>query len=199
MDLPVFWFASSSDAAFPFDLLQRTVRMPKAIPGLAVPPFRPMAVMRDGGDAWIVDEFKLVHEDVSGKLKPLDYATEESDGTKVIAALIGVCLWALETGKMLFVDELDRSLHPFILVSLIRLFKSKRYNKTNAQLVFTAHDATPLEDDLLRVSEVGIVDKTLERGTGFSRICDFDDVRNVTNFRKQYLSGAYSGIPFPYI
>ena len=36
MDLPVFWFASSSDAAFPFDLLQRTVRMPKAMPGLAV-------------------------------------------------------------------------------------------------------------------------------------------------------------------
>lgn len=178
---------------------QKIAKQPSPIPGLAAPPFRPMAVMRDGGDAWIVDEFKLVHEDASGKLKPLDYATEESDGTKVIAALIGVCLWALETGKMLFVDELDRSLHPFILVSLIRLFKSKRYNKTNAQLVFTAHDATPLEDELLRVSEVGIVDKTLERGTSFRRICDFDDVRNVTNFRKQYLSGAYSGIPFPYI
>lgn len=159
----------------------------------------PAAIMRDAGDAWIVDEIKLVHEDASGEKKSLDFMTEESDGTKVVAALIGVCLWALETGRMLFVDELDRSLHPFILISLIRLFKSKRYNKTNAQLIFTAHDATPLENDLMRISEVGIIDKTIAKGTSFKRLSDFEDTRNVTNFRKQYLSGAYSGIPFPYI
>ena len=96
-------------------------------------------------------------------------------------------------------DELDRSLHPFILISLIKLFKSKRYNKTSAQLVFTAHDPTPLDDDLLRVSEVGIIDKTVAEGTSFRRLCDYKGTRNVSNFRKQYLSGVYSGIPFPYI
>lgn len=162
-------------------------------------PMNSSAVMRDAGDAWIVDEIKLVHEDAVGGQKALDFVTEESEGTKVVAALIGVCLWALETGRMLFVDELDRSLHPFILTSLIRLFKSKRYNKTNAQLVFTAHDATPLEDDLMRVSEIGIVSKTLKNGTSFKRLSDIDGIRNVTNFRRQYLAGAYSGIPFPYI
>ena len=36
MDLPVFWFASSNDAAFPFDLLQRTLQLPKRSPSLAV-------------------------------------------------------------------------------------------------------------------------------------------------------------------
>jgi len=36
MDLPVFWFASSNDFAFPFDLLQRTIRLPKTRPDLAV-------------------------------------------------------------------------------------------------------------------------------------------------------------------
>lgn len=166
---------------------------------VGLPQMNPAAIMRDGGDAWIVDEIKLVHEDAMGEKKSLDFMTEESDGTKVVAALIGVCLWALETGRMLFVDELDRSLHPFILTSLIRLFKSKRYNKTNAQLIFTAHDATPLEDDLMRISEIGIVDKTVSRGTSFKRLSDLEDTRNVTNFRKQYLAGAYSGIPFPYI
>lgn len=157
------------------------------------------SLMRDAGDAWIVDEIKLVHEDVKGENRTLDFMTEESDGTKVVAALIGVCLWALETGRTLFVDELDRSLHPYILMSLVRLFKSKRYNKTNAQLIFTAHDATPLEDDLFRVSEVGIVDKTLANGTVFRRLSDYSDTRNAMNFRKNYLVGAYSGIPFPYI
>ena len=146
-----------------------------------------------------MDEFKLLHEDAEGNLKSLDFRTEESDGTKVVAALIGVCLWALETGRTLFVDELDRSLHPFILISLIKLFKSKRYNKTNAQLVFTAHDPTPLDEDLLRVSEVGIINKTIVGGTSFRRLCEYKGTRNVSNFRKQYLAGIYSGIPFPYI
>lgn len=164
-----------------------------------LPSLSPAAIVHDAGDAWIVDEFKLLHEDAQGNLKPLDFRTEESDGTKVVAALIGVCLWALETGRTLFVDELDRSLHPFILISLMRLFKSKRYNKTNAQLVFTAHDPTPLDDDLLRVSEVGIINKTIAGGTSFRRLCEYTGTRNVSNFRKQYLSGVYSGIPFPYI
>ena len=36
MDLPVFWFASSNDAAFPFDLLQKTLRLPKKRPLAAI-------------------------------------------------------------------------------------------------------------------------------------------------------------------
>ena len=165
----------------------------------AVPRFSPASITRDVGDAWEVDEFKLLHENASGELTPLNFMTEESDGTKVVAALLGICLWALETGKTLFVDELDRSLHPFILISLIKLFKSKRYNKTNAQLIFTVHDPTALDEDMMRISEIGIVDKTVKDGTSFRRLCNFKGARNVTNFRRQYLSGAYSGIPFPYI
>ena len=162
-------------------------------------PFRPSAIARYTGDAWIVDEVKVFHEDAGGNIKALDFKTEESEGTKVVAALLGVCLWALETGRTLFVDELDRSLHPFILVSLIKLFKSKRYNRKNARLIFTAHDPTPLDGDLLRVSEVGIVDKSTAAGTSFRRLCEYKGMRNVANFRKQYLAGVYSGVPFPYI
>ena len=178
---------------------QRVGKNGMALQNAGLPPFNPGAIVQDAGDALIVDEFKLLHEDAEGNLKSLDFRTEESDGTKVVAALIGVCLWALETGRTLFVDELDRSLHPFILISLIKLFKSKRYNKTNAQLVFTAHDPTPLDEDLLRVSEVGIINKTIVGGTSFRRLCEYKGTRNVSNFRKQYLAGVYSGIPFPYI
>ena len=178
---------------------QRVGKNGMALQDAGLPPFNPGAIVQDAGDALIVDEFKLLHEDAEGNLKSLDFRTEESDGTKVVAALIGVCLWALETGRTLFVDELDRSLHPFILISLIKLFKSKRYNKTNAQLVFTAHDPTPLDEDLLRVSEVGIINKTIVGGTSFRRLCEYKGTRNVSNFRKQYLAGVYSGIPFPYI
>jgi hypothetical protein len=59
--------------------------------------------------------------------------------------------------------------------------------------------------DILRIFEVATVNKTLNSGTSISRISDFKysgefkNIRNTTNFRKLYLQGVFSGIPFPYI
>jgi hypothetical protein len=45
------------------------------------------------------------------------------------------------------------------------------------------------------------VRKTVANGTLVRRLVDAkkdgDDIRNVTNFRKQYLAGFYSGVPHP--
>ena len=99
----------------------------------------------------------------------------------------------------MIIDELEKSLHPLILTEIIRLFKDKRYNTNNAHLIFTAHNSDILDEDLLRVSEIAIVKKTLEKGTTLCRVAEFGGVRNVSNFRKQYLQGSFSGIPHPYI
>jgi len=60
-----------------------------------------------------------------------------------------------------------------------------------------------LDDAILRISEVAIIRKTLPTGSMIRRIVDFKedgmDVRNVTNFRKQYFDGFYSGVPHPAI
>lgn len=138
------------------------------------------------------------HKDSEGNEVKFKFR-EESEGTQVLAGLIGVFLSALQRGAVLIIDELERSLHPLLLAEIIRLFKDKRYNKNNAQLIFTAHNTDILDADLLRVSEVGIVRKTLKDGTKLRPVSSFDGIRNVTNFRKQYLNGAFSGIPHPYI
>ena len=157
------------------------------------------SIYRNNNDSILIDEYTSRHLDTEGHLIPFNFMLEESDGTKVIAGLLGVALWALEKGKTIVIDELDRSLHPFILSSLVKLFKSKRYNKLNAQLIFTLHDPTLLDDNQLRISEVAIINKTLKDGTTCKRICDFEKSRNILNFRKRYLEGVYAGIPFPYI
>lgn len=145
-----------------------------------------------------IDFIYSYHKDVNGNEIKFKFQ-EESDGTKVVAGILGVFLAALNSGTTLVIDELERSLHPLLLVEILRLFKDKRYNKNNAQLVFTSHNTDILEADLLRVSEIGIVRKTLNEGTALRRISSFDGVRNTLNFRKQYLNGAFSGIPYPYI
>ena len=113
--------------------------------------------------------------------------------------MLGIVLTALKKGNILVIDELANSLHPFLIAETVRMFKDKRYNTTNAQLIFTTHTTDITEQDMMRVSEIGIVNRTLKKGAVFKRVSDFAGVRNVTNFRKQYLDGTFSGIPHSYI
>lgn len=152
---------------------------------------------RDGAKV-TEDNITSKHKDVNNKLVEFKF-TEESLGTQILFGLIGICLSSLDKGNTLIIDELDRSLHPVLFKQLVRLFKDKRYNKKNAQLIFTTHTTDVLDDDIVRVSEVGIVSKNLKSGTTLKRLSDFEDLRNVNNFRKQYLEGRFAGIPISYV
>ena len=143
-------------------------------------------------------EINSYHEDVLGNEVQFNFK-EESLGTQRVACLLGIVLTALRNGNILVIDEMGNSLHPYLFAEIVRMFKDKRYNVLNAQLIFTTHNTDIMEQDMMRVSEIGIVNKTLKRGTVFKRISDFKGVRNVTNFRKQYLDGTFSGIPHSYI
>lgn len=143
-------------------------------------------------------EINSYHEDVLGNEVQFNF-NEESLGTQRVACLLGIVLTALRRGTILVIDELGNSLHPYLFAEIVRMFKDRRYNTSNAQLIFTTHNTDIMEQDMMRVSEIGIVNRTLKRGTVFKRISDFEGVRNVTNFRKQYLDGTFSGIPHTYI
>lgn len=146
----------------------------------------------------VKDNIRSYHKDTDGNEVVFNF-NEESEGTITLASLLALCLYSLENGLTLCIDELDKSLHSRLLIEIVRMFKDKRYNKTNAQLVFTAHNTDVLDDDLMRISEVGFINKTEKTGSTIKRISDFDGKRNVNNFRKQYLDGLFAGVPYPYI
>ena len=123
----------------------------------------------------------------------------ESMGTQIAFGVLGSILAALEKGGLVLIDELDRSLHSLVFQQIVQMFTNKRYNTKNAQLIFSAHNTDLLDADILRISEIGFVNKTKKKGTTIQRLVEFSDVRNVTNFRKRYLSGEFDGIPFPYL
>ncbi len=155
-------------------------------------------IFQNKNNEFFINNVYSYHKDTEGEEVKFKFQ-EESEGTQIVAGIIGVFLAALSRGGILIIDELEKSLHPLILTEIIRLFKDKRYNTNNAQLIFTAHNTDILDEDLLRVSEIAIVKKTLEKGTTLCRVAEFGGVRNVSNFRKQYLQGSFSGIPHPYI
>jgi AAA15 family ATPase/GTPase len=140
------------------------------------------------------------HKDSKGNMVSFNF-DEESKGTQRLFGVIGFCLKALETGSVLVIDELETSLHPKLVKEIIKLFKSKTYNKNNAQLIFTTHNTDILDNDTLRTNEIYIIDKTSTKGTFTTRLSDFKDengkkIKNIDNFRKMYLSGMLGGIPY---
>ena len=138
------------------------------------------------------------HANIAGKDVRFE-ASEESGGTQTLLKLIPTLVFALYRGLPVIVDELDCSLHPFVVIKLIELFKDREYNKNNAQLIFTTHTTDILENNLLRKSEVATLTKTLKKGTIIRRVSDFEGIRNLSDFRKLYLSGEIFGIPLLYI
>ncbi|HAF86668.1 MAG TPA: hypothetical protein DCG32_09980 [Sphaerochaeta sp.] len=138
------------------------------------------------------------HTNSEGDEVAFDF-TEESEGTQRLFRVLDMTLDRLATGGIAIIDSIDLLLHPRLSIELVRMFKSRRLNTKGAQLVFTSNSTELLSDGLLRVSEIGIINKTLIKGSVVKRVSDFKDVRNGTNFREQYLQGTYTGIPFPYL
>lgn len=141
------------------------------------------------------------HKKLTGEDVFFRFMEQESEGTKRLASLVGYLLAALETGSIAVVDEFDTALHPMLVAEILSLFYNRSRNEKGAQLVFATHMTDILDDNLLRVGEVGLVQKHRKLGTLVRRLLEMKeggaDIRNATNFRKQYLDGEYSAIPHP--
>lgn len=122
--------------------------------------------------------------------------SEESLGTQVIFSLIPVIKDVLDNGKVLIIDEFDKSLHPFIVKYIVEILNDSEINKNNSQLIFNTHDTNLLDLELLRRDQIWFAEKDLE--TGSSTIYPLDDfsVRKTENVEKGYLLGRYGAIPF---
>jgi len=143
----------------------------------------------------------LLHKkyDKNGKeigLEPLNFFSESSDGTQQLFALSAPVLDTLENGKILFIDELEASLHPLLCQYLVLLFNSKVKNPNNAQIIFTTHNTTLLSEELLRRDQIYFTEKDAVGATKLFSLADISERKNL-NFAKRYLEGRYGALPYP--
>jgi AAA15 family ATPase/GTPase len=120
---------------------------------------------------------------------------EESEGTK---NLIGFWLpWSIHTGRLikrtLIVDELDSSLHPEIVISLVQ--KHLKSNDLTNQLIFTTHDTHLMDAKLLRRDQFWLTERDANGATQLRSIHDFEG-RESEDLEKRYYEGRYRGLPF---
>ena len=93
-------------------------------------------------------------------------------------------------------DEFSASMHPSMVRALVQLFQTPEINTKNAQLVFTAHDATLLNRGLFRRDQVWFTEKDETGATDLYSLQDIKGVRADEQFEKGYLQGKYGAIPF---
>ena len=121
---------------------------------------------------------------------------EESLGTKQLFWLSPILKEVFGKGKTMVIDELDRSLHPFLVQFLVELFHTPEINQTNAQLIFTTHDTTLLSLDTFRRDQIYFVEKDLHTAATELYSLDEFSVRKNENIEKGYLLGRYGAIPY---
>ncbi|MEP7243293.1 MAG: ATP-binding protein [Gammaproteobacteria bacterium] len=118
---------------------------------------------------------------------------DESEGTRKLFEFAGGWIRALEAGATLFVDELDRSLHPYMTRFLVGLFQGST-NARDAQLVFTTHDTTLLDSELLRRDQVWFVEKERDGSSKLYSLLEYSP-RKDEAFERGYLKGRYGAVP----
>ena len=150
----------------------------------------------DGRVKNIYTKHKLENE----KFRELKFE-EESSGTRKIFSILPVVLNGIDKGRFFVIDELDAKLHPALLQRIIELFTNPKINNNGAQMLFTSHDMTTMNNKVFRRDEIwfsainghdesvlySLVDFRKENG----KKARIDEI-----YSKQYLEGRYGADPY---
>lgn len=117
---------------------------------------------------------------------------QESTGTLRFLAYIQNIIEMVSNGGVFIVDEMSARLHPLLTKLIVDIFCSGQNKK--AQLIFTTHDISLLNNNQFRRDEVVFVDKN-ERGESSLYALSDLKVREDATFNKDYLQGKYGAIP----
>ena len=142
-----------------------------------------------------IDDYEFNHtgdNDIKGLIK----LEEESDGTQVFFRMLPRVFDNLDNGFTMLRDEIDTSMHPFLVEFIIRLFNDPEVNVNNAQLLFSTHNLALLSESLLRKDQIWFVEKCNGASRYFS-LQDFDDklLTPTSPFASWYSEGRFGSIP----
>lgn len=146
---------------------------------------------------WLTNPYEIntYHEDSEGDLIPFDFK-DESDGTRKLFSFAGQWIDSLENGKVLFVDDLHDNLHPKLVAYLVNLFHGDETNPNNAQLIFTTHETSILNQEVFRRDQIWFCEKGKDKSTSLFPLTDFSPRKGRENLEVAYLAGRYGALPY---
>lgn len=143
----------------------------------------------------VVFSVKTEHQSAQGQPIYLDI-DEESDGTQKLFALAGPLIDILENGYIVCIDEFHNHLHPNIVRFLVTLFHNPKTNPNHAQLIFTTHETSVLNQEIFRRDQIWFCEKDEQQCTTLYPLSDFSPRKDVENLERNYLAGRYGALPY---
>lgn len=120
----------------------------------------------------------------------------ESMGTQKLFVIVGLVLRALMNGRVIIIDEFERSLHPHISKFIISLFNNENINTKGAQLIVATHDTELIsKDNNLRRDQVWFIEKNDNGISDLYSLTDIEGVRKDIPFDKWYLTNRLGAVP----
>ncbi|EOH4288576.1 ATP/GTP-binding protein, partial [Campylobacter jejuni] len=150
--------------------------------------------IRELKNAKILEDISFMHLSQNNQIKFLNFK-DESDGTQKFFNLIGIWIKSLKRGNILIIDELNTHLHPLMTKFLVNLFHNENLNKSNAQLIFTTHDTSILNQDVFRRDQIWFCEKQ-NKATKLYPLSDFKVRKDKTNLENDYLLGRFGALPY---
>ncbi|MBF0187556.1 MAG: ATP-binding protein [Magnetococcales bacterium] len=117
----------------------------------------------------------------------------ESQGTQKLFALAGPWIDMMENDRILFIDEMDTSLHHNLVQFLFGLVHAQE-GISRSQLICTTHDTALLSSDGFRRDQYWMAQKNDHRCTTLYPVTRFNVGKSVP-LQKRYLAGDYGAIP----
>lgn len=143
----------------------------------------------------------VVHRKYDEQHLPAGYVkfhleSDESYGTYRFFSLAEPIINALETGSVLWIDEIDNGLHYDLVKALVAMFQSEEINIHNAQLIINTHNISLIDDaDLFRRDQVFIIEKNRYGEAFLTPVSDFS-LRETAKVGKMYREGRFGGVPY---
>jgi hypothetical protein len=153
----------------------------------------PGTFRQEGGEVGFTRIRFLHRAGEAASAAPLPFE-HESAGTRALFVLAGEVVLALVHGRTVLVDELDRSLHPYIATQIVNIFNDPESNPRGAQLIFNTHDTNLLDTSILRRDQIWFTEKGDDGATRLFPLTDFR-ARKYENLERGYLQGRYGAVP----
>lgn len=133
------------------------------------------------GHADLAPDDRLLHE------------KDESGGTlRFLRLLHGLCR-AFSSDGIIFIDEIERGLHPLLTAGLLKFFTA--VTDVRAQLICSSHCASLFSNDILRRDELCLVEKDECGQSSIQCVADFAASRSDGNLLRRYMDGRFGGVP----
>ena len=122
---------------------------------------------------------------------------QESEGSRRVIDLLPAFVreTPFSLNRVYVIDELNRSLHPLLTRKLIETYLASCDAQSRAQLLFTTHDVSLMDQQMFRRDEMWAAEKNSEGNSTLFPFSDYKDIRYDKDIRKSYLQGRLGGVP----